>query len=256
MNEYNVVEIVGGVEVADDIQKRIKKTGVRNLDFEKAKELGVFQRMSYLLCASHSTILAAYRIYGGIDYLMSYLHADRNEIKREMNNFEKAFDRFITFWTGYYSKSATMKDVLEAMESLYYNIMDWMQLPDNWDLGDEQRTKLPTNVAISFNANDKVYTFRRASVNSKIIESSESWCVLKYDYRTDKQTVAEEGMDKASALMSAKRMSANDEKNIYTAAHVNDLVEQRSDITPFKAFQANKTVGKISKTLKRVSNNE
>ena len=252
MRKNQVVEIVGGVEVADDIQQRIKKTGVRNLDFEKAKELGVFQRMSYLLCASHATILAAYRIYGGMDYMMSCLNADKNEIRREMNRFEKAFDRFLAFWTDYYSKGVTKQEVLNAMETLYYNIMEWMQLPDNWDLGEEQRLELPTENAITFTLTDnlQVYTFRPASVNSQVEESSESWAVLKFDFKTSKQVVVEDKMDKASALMSAKRMSANDVENIYTAAQVIDLVERRTDITPFKSFRANETIGKITKTLK------
>ena len=97
------VEIVGSVDIADDIKRKVQTTGVRGLDFEKAQELGVFQRIANLLCVTHASIMAAYRIYGGVDYLIDQLNARKNEIAREMNMFDKAFDRFVKFWTGYYA---------------------------------------------------------------------------------------------------------------------------------------------------------
>ena len=39
------IELVGSVEVAKDIEKRVETVGVRGLDFDKARELGVFQRI-------------------------------------------------------------------------------------------------------------------------------------------------------------------------------------------------------------------
>ena len=58
-------------------------------------------------------------------------------------------------------------------------------------------------------------------------------------------------MDKASAMMVAKRLSSDDEKNIYTASRVRDYTEKRVDVTPFKAYKANKVVGKLIKQFKQ-----
>ena len=112
------IELVGSVEVAEDIAAKVRTIGVRGLDLEKAKELGVFQRISLLLCAAHSSIMAAYRIYGGVDYLLSELGATRHDIKREMNNFEKSIDRFVNFWTGYYANGQASIEMNEEVENL------------------------------------------------------------------------------------------------------------------------------------------
>jgi hypothetical protein len=53
-------------------------------------------------------------------------------------------------------------------------------------------------------------------------------------------------MDKASALMVAKRLSDENKDNIYSASIIRDLVEKRTEVMPFKAFKANETVGKIT----------
>lgn len=44
------VEIVGSVDIADDIKRKVQTTGVRGLDIEKAQEYGIFQRIANLLC--------------------------------------------------------------------------------------------------------------------------------------------------------------------------------------------------------------
>ena len=85
MKHENKIDIIGGVEVADDIKHRVQTTGVRGLNFEKATELGVFQRIANLLCVTYTSVIAAYRIYGGVDYLIDQLNARKNEIAREMN---------------------------------------------------------------------------------------------------------------------------------------------------------------------------
>ena len=65
MEENSVIELEDASVIVSDIEKRIRTTGVKGLDFEKAQELGMFQRIANLLCASHASITAAYRIYGG-----------------------------------------------------------------------------------------------------------------------------------------------------------------------------------------------
>ena len=54
-------------------------------------------------------------------------------------------------------------------------------------------------------------------------------------------------MDKASALMVAKRMSVDDPYNIYTASMVREQMVRSTVVTPFKAFKANETIGRITK---------
>lgn len=129
MRNEKKLDIIGGVEVADDIKHRVQTTGVRGLDFEKATELGVFQRIANLLCVTHASVMAAYLVYGEVGYLMDELKARRNEIAREMNMFDKAFDRFVKFWTGYYASGTSAREVNYETERLYHKIMECMQMP-------------------------------------------------------------------------------------------------------------------------------
>ena len=249
MEEKSMLELDGSSVVADDVEKKIRTTGVKGLDFEKAKELGLFNRISNLLCATHASIMAAYRIYGGVDYLLSEFGGRKNEIAREMGVFEKSFTRFINFWTDYYAHGGAAREVNEETEVLFRRIMAWAQLPMTWELGGEQRTDDDNlDVAIRINTDEKQYTFRNNTVNTELVgEAEESWCVTKYDVREHKQTTIEENMDKASAMMVAKRLSAEDADNIYTASVVRDYMERKTDITPYKAYKANETVGRLTK---------
>ena len=105
------VELKESLTIIEDVQNRIKKTGVRGLDFQKAKELGVFERISNVLCAVHATVVAAFRIYGDIDYMISEYGGRKNEIARAMNEYEKSFDKFFRF---FYSAGKTSAPVLPA----------------------------------------------------------------------------------------------------------------------------------------------
>lgn len=249
MEEKAMLELDGSSVVADDVEKKIRTTGVKGLDFEKAKELGFFNRISNLLCATHASIMAAYRIYGGVDYLLSEFGGRKNEIAREMGVFEKSFTRFINFWTDYYAHGGAAREVNEETEVLFRRIMAWAQLPMTWELGGKQRTDDDDlDVAIRIDTDEKQYTFRNNTVNTELVgEAEESWCVTKYDVREHKQTTVEENMDKASAMMVAKRLSAEDADNIYTASVVRDYMERKTDITPYKAYKANETVGRLTK---------
>ena len=249
MDENRYIELSGASVVEDDVIKRIHTAGVRGLNFEKAKELGFFNRISNLLCAAHASIMAAYRIYGGVDYLLSEFCVRKNEIAREMNIFERAVDRFIKFWTTYYAHGEAGKGVNEEVEVLFRHIMEWAQLPYEWNLGDKQRTDdNGADVALRMNVDDKEYTFRITTLKEEIIgDGDESWCVTKYDRKAHKQTTVENDMDKASALMVAKRMSVDDPDNIYTASMVREQMVRSTVVTPFKAFKANETIGRITK---------
>lgn len=254
MEEKGILELKESSVIADDIEKKIRTVGVRGLDFEKAKELGLFNRISNLLCATHASVMAAYRIYGGVDYLVDQLQARKNEISREMNMFDKAFERFVKFWTDYYAHGDAAREVNEETEMLYRRIMEWAQLPYKWGLGDPQRTEDNSlDVAIRVNADDKQYTFRTTTIGDEDIDESktiESWCVTKYDTKEHRQTTVEERMDKASAMMVAKRLSAEDAENIYTASIVRDYTEHKTVIMPYKAYKENETVGRLTKMQK------
>lgn len=250
--EQGLMEFPESSVIADDIEKRIHTAGVRGLDFEKAKELGFFTRISYLLCATHASVMAAYRIYGGVDYLLSEFGGRKNEIAREMNVFEKSFERFIRFWTNYYAHGNAGHEVNEETEVLFRRIMEWAQLPFEWNLGDEQRVDdNGLDVAIRMNIGEKEYTFKKTSFDETVVDNGdETWCVTKYDTREHKQMTVEENMDKASAMMVAKRLSSEDTQNIYTASVVREFVEKKIEITPFKAYKANETVGRLTKMTK------
>jgi hypothetical protein len=242
------VEIVGSVDVANDIKNKVRTTGVRGLDFEKATELGVFQRIANLLCVTHASVMAAYLVYGEVGYLMDELKARRNEIAREMNMFDKAFDRFVKFWTGYYASGTSAREVNYETERLYHKIMEWMQMPETWQLGEEQRTTSFREGCIRIDLpDDKVFTFYKAELNHELVgEPKETWGVFCYDPNTGKQTSVYTDMDKASALMVAKRLSDENPDNIYSASIIRDLVEKRTEVMPFKAFKGNETVGKLT----------
>ena len=249
MEENRVIELSASSVVADDVEKRIRTVGVRGLDFEKAKELGFFMRISNLLCAAHASVMAAYRIYGGVDYLLSEFGGRKNEIAKAMNDYEKSITKFINFWTGYYAHGKAGQEVNEETEALFRHIMEWAQLPYQWNLGDPQRVDdNGTDVAIRINVNDKTLTFRTTTLQEEIVgQGEESWCVTKYDPKEHKQVCVEDKMDKASAMMVAKRMSDDDKENVYTASMVHETMVRKTVVTPYKAYQGNQTVGQITK---------
>lgn len=242
------IELVGGVEISEDVEKEIKAVGVRGMDMEKAKGLGFFTRISNLLCASHASITAGYRIYGSVDMLLTEFGARKNEIAYEMNLFDKAYARFINFWTNYYANGDAGKEMVEETENLYHRIMEWAQLSEQWRLGDNQRTETSNDVAIKIQDSDgKTLYFHRTNVSTETMDSpKDSWCVTKYDVKSKKQETVNTNMDKASAMMVAKRLSDEDPDNIYTASMVTEIIEKRIDVTPYKAYKANQTIGKLT----------
>ena len=250
--ENGVIELSESSVVADDVMKKIKTAGVRGLDINKAKELGFFDRISNLLCATHASIMAAYRIYGGVDYMLSEFGGRKNEIAKAMNDYEKAVTKFINFWTEYYAHGKACQEMNEDTEVLYRRIMEWSQLPYEWNLGDAQRIEdNSANVAIRLCTDEKQLTFKTSTVNNEVVgDISESWCVTKYNEKEHKQTVVEDNMDKASAMMVAKRLSADDAENIYTASMVQDLTERKTIVTPYKAYRGNETIGRLTKQTK------
>lgn len=246
------IELAESVWIANDVRDKIQRVGVRGMDVNKAKELGFFNRISNLLCASHASVMAAYRIYGGAASLINEFGARKNEIARAMNDYEKAFMRFVAFWTDYYASGNAGAEVNEEMENLYHRIMEWAQLPEQWSLGDKQRSEDESDVAIKIRRdNGMELFFHKTSVGAETIgEVKESWCVTRFDEHTRSQTTVNTDMDKASAMMVAKRLSSEDPDNIYTASIVQQLTEAKTDVTPFKAFKNGSTAGSLVKITK------
>lgn len=245
------VEMDGVVEIANDIKKKIQTTGVRGLNYEQAEKLGVFKRIGNLLTIMHSTITAAYIAYGEVEGILDDLNARKMDISREMNMFEKAYDHFFRFWSSQFDKGVSRIANIES-DILFHRIMEWMDLPEKWKLGDEQRTrKAKDNSMRVFLPNDEHYTFYKCEIKNDIVGTpKESWCILCYDTKTRKQTVTNSNMDKASALMVAKRLSNENPEKIYSVNIVRDFVESKTEVIPFKAFQNNNTVGKITSDTK------
>lgn len=238
-------EIIGAVEIADDIKQKVVAAGVRGLSIENAEKLGVFQRISNLLCTMHATITAAYRVYGGVAYLMEQLHGRKHVIAQEMNAFEKAYDRFARFWTDYYAKSKSGREIGMETERLYHKIMEWMQIPEAWNLGDEQRTEgNETAICVEFEK-DHFFNLYKTQVNQQMEMVDETWGVFCYDPQIDKQTLVNTGVEKSIAMMIAKRLSVESPHNIYSVSAIRDVVEKRTEIIPYKAIINNKTVGRI-----------
>lgn len=245
------MEIVGGVEIATDIKKRIETKGIRSLSVEKAQELGVFQRIANLICVVHTSIMAAFHVYGRIETIIGELQARRNEIAREMNLFEKAYERFVRFWTGYYADKSSADDVEQQTENLYHKIMDWMQVPEEWQLGGAQRTEHNKELAIKIEQGENFYTFCKSCVDQETLDSHETWGVVRYDIENGTQKCIHPDMDKASALMVAKRLSEDNPEYFYFASIIREVTEKRTEVTPYKAFHVNKTIGKVTNMTRK-----
>ena len=250
MKGDRVIEIPDAAEVGKNIEERVRNVGVKNLDFAQAQEWGIFQRMSNILTVMHTTIMAAYMVYGEFDYLADIMHAKKNEVKREMNIFEKAIDRFFAYWTSFYKDKSVKKTVALQAEMLSKQLMKWMQVPERWKFGEPQQTDEPYDVGIRIVNGEEIYTFNAASLDVEPIACEETWGVLKYDPLANKQMSVCDNMDKASALMVAKRMSDEDKEHYYTAAVIREITEKRVDVVPLKVFKANEIAGSITKTLK------
>ena len=253
MTQYEKADLMPSVKVAEDIEKRIQATGVKGLDFDAAREAGVFQRMSLLLCTMHSSIVAAYRIFGAMDCLAQDVKCKRMDIAKTMNRFESEYDKFRKFWTDFYSCGASEVDVNRDTEVLFRNIMKWAQIPEHWNIGDAQRLNDNFDSVITVDCDDEsdnVINFFKSEIEIDSECTDESWCVTKYDTMLCRQVVIEEGMDKASAKMVAKRFSSDDKENLYVASQVRDVIRKERVITPFVVYKENQTVGKTKNYLK------
>jgi hypothetical protein len=244
------IELNDSIDVENTVEKHVRYVGAKGLKIDRAIELGLFERIAHLLCGMQTLVNTAYRLYGEVDMWLSNAGAKKHEIKRVCSEFERACDVWFRYWKEYNTRESTI-DMNDDAETLEKHFMHWAQLPECWHLGDSQRVDDSTTTAIHIDIGDNTYTFHKSVVESHVDdEMEESWCVTKYDIVSKQQTTVNTDMDKASALMVAKRLSDNDAVNIYTASMARKIVEHRTEVIPFKAFKGNETIGKIKKVLK------
>lgn len=240
-------KISGCDEVAMGVEKRIKTAGIKGLNIEEAKRLGVIDRITHCLCAAHSCITVAYRMVGDVDYILSELGGRKNEIAMELNKLDKAAERFFRFWSDYYMNDEAKQEMMKETDHLYKKIMKWLQLPEEWQIGDPQRTPAPADVAISVRREgDSALYFKRSSVDVDTTILGESWSVSKYNEDSHQHIIVSTDMDKSSAVMSAKRLSANDGEDYYIASLVTDIEEKRTDVHPYKVYKEGEEVGTVT----------
>lgn len=255
MKDEQVIEMRVSDEARKQVMNRITRAHVKGLDIDKAQELGVFQRMSLLLCGMHSLNAAAYRVFGGVEYLLGLLGADKkHEIRVACNQFQIAFDNYMQFWSRYYSNNGdAVKEMNGEVEELYHQFMKWAQLPESWALGEPQNLPDDTDIMLQITeeGNDKVLRFHKSNLKADVVgDIKESWMVTKYNRSKRQQVSVEEGLDKASSMMIAKRFSAEDPENIYTASCVREYTQEIMEVLPMKAFKGNKTIGSVRKVFK------
>ena len=242
-------------QVRHQVMNRITLAHVRGLDVDKAAELGVFDRMSMLLTGMFTLQSVAYRLYGGVEHMLVTLGAsEKHDIRVACNRFNQAFDDFLRFWSSFYMKySGAHKEMNGETEALYHQFMRWAQLPESWSLGEPQRTDDETDAMMEFDQGegDLLLKFHRTILEHETIgDVKESWMVTKYDGKTKRQTVVEENLSKADAQMIAKRLSDNDNENVYAVSQIQEYTERRVDALPVKAYKANQIISNIRKTLK------
>lgn len=248
-----VIEVNTSEEVKRKVVHRIMLSHVKGLDEQKAMELGVFDRISVMLCAMHMLNCVSVKVYADVEYMLKILGADsKREIRIACNQFQTAFDNFMRFWSNHYARSGNpVKEMNMQVEALYHQFMSWAQIPESWSLGDPQSTMKSEDYAILVTLDDIDIKFFNSVLDRELVEDpEETYIVTKYDRSTKKQITIENNMDKASAMMIAKRLSAEDKENLYIACLERTLTERRKELIPFKVYSANNIVGTVKKKVK------
>lgn len=253
MKKYETIELVCKAEIEESVRKRIATTGVRGLSLEKAQELGLFKRISLMLSAMELTFAAGRKIFKNVDEMLEELGVRKKDMAKACNEYEKAVHKFLGFWKEFAAKNYSQIDKQDDEYELYRNIMRWAMLPVDWSLGEEQLVResdVDSSIVIDDEESESILRLSKSVAGEEVISYKESWCVTRYDVETKKQECVYFDMDKASALMTAKRLSDDDKESIYAASQVLDVTKREAIVTPAKAFKANETVGKVSNKIK------
>lgn len=256
MKDEEVIEIRVNEQLKRQVMNRIVRAHVAGLDIDKAQELGLYDRISILLTGMFTLQSVAYRLYGGVEYLLGVCGAsEKHEIRVACHLYQQAFDNFLRFWSNLYmSKDGLTKEMNEETEALFHQFMRWAQLPESWSLGEPQRTDSDTETLMELDEGDgnMLLKFYRSVIESKIVdEGKESWMVSRYDRKTKRQFEVESGLGKADAQMIAKRLSDNDREQIYIVSLVREFTEKKAEASPVKAYKANRLISDVRKILKK-----
>lgn len=231
----------------------VRKNHKKGLDVEKAEECGLFTRISFLVCAATTLYHVANKIGGDIDNLFQIAGANRHEVKTEIEKYNTAFQKYLQFFKGFQTKDG-FREMNEEAETLYHQYMRWCQLPEEWSLGKPQMVESETEPLIRIDTEDRELRFFHTILESEdLTEDVIKYCVTKYDPQTRTQeTIETEGLDKSTVAMVAKRYSANDNKNIYTASRLVTKEQKVTEIFPLKAYQDNNLIGSYRSVFKKV----
>lgn len=235
----------------EDVEKKLGRIGVKGLDRDKVKELGIFQRLSHLICAMHSLTMVSYRIYGQVENLFGDIGVMKHELKKACQDYEKAYIKWEHFWSDYQTDEG-MREMSEDGEDLFNQFMRWASLPTTWTYGAPQRTEPDTDPLIEIDLKDRMVRLYRDVAEKDTKDIEEQWAVMcaDNDDGIKKLCCVENGMDKASAQMCAKRMSAEDPDKIYTMSLIQDIEETRTEVIPYKAYLKGEMIGDVKKVRK------
>ena len=251
MTNEEIIEL----RVTDSDTAKVRELVLRNhkqgLDVDRAAELGLFQRISFLTCAVTTLYTTGYRLISNISNLFELAGANRHEVKRELKHMFDAYERFAKFFRGYQT-SEGKQEMGEEVSQFYHQYLRWCNLPEEWALGDKQMTDPETDPLILIDKVDKELRFYRSILEAEdLSEEKVEYCVTKYNPETSTQeTVEDKGLDKSYAQMVAKRYSANDPEGIYTASKLVTKDQRITEIYPLKAYENGELVGSYRKVFK------
>ena len=252
MTNEEIIEL----RVTDSDTAKVRELVLRNhkqgLDVDRAAELGLFQRISFLTCAVTTLYTTGYRLISNISNLFELAGANRHEVKRELKAMFDAYERFSKFFRGYQT-SEGKQEMGEEVSQFYHQYLRWCNLPEEWALGDKQMTDPETDPLILIDKVDKELRFYRSILEAEdLSEEKIEYCVTKYNPATSTQeTVENKGLDKSTVGMVAKRYSANDPDGIYTASKLVTKEKRITEIYPLKAYENGELVGSYRKTFKQ-----
>ena len=251
MNKEEVIEMKPTEADVTKVKALIRQNHSQGLDTKRAEELGIFRRISFLTCAASTLFHTSYCITQQIQDLFELAGSKRHEVKRELDAMQKAYDRFVKFFRGYQTSDG-LKEMNEDVEQFYHQYMRWCNLPEQWELGDNQLTEPETDPLILIDKADKELRFYRSVLEAEdLTEEEVEYCVTKYNPATSTQEkVEDKGLDKSYAQMVAKRYSANDPDGIYTASKLVTKEQRITEIYPLKAYENGELVGSYRKVIK------
>ena len=237
----------------DSVKKRIQSVGVKSLNIEEADRLGLFDRLSVLICAMHSLTVVEQKLYGQIDGLLALAQSKKYDIKNMCNKHQKNVEEWFRFWRLFQSDAGS-EEMSKEVEDLYNQFLRWTGIPKEWNLGDPQMAKPETEPMIVIERDDKIWRLFRDVAERETTEDEEDEWGVFYADREDGNRVlrcVEREMDKSSAQMSAKRWSVNNPENLYVVCLMKRVEEKRIDVIPHKAYNAGDMVGDVKKVRKR-----